>query len=616
MIQRHADPGADPLVALLVEDNPGDAELIALRLEPAAGAPSPPPVRLIRADSAAAACAALDRAAIDVVILDLTLPDARELEALHRVRAAAAGLPVIVLTGRADEALAVEALRAGAQDYILKPPPEGAALRRILRHARERERLLHELDSALRTSAVAARRWRLLAQVGSAVTPSCAPAAAIAEVARLLVPEAADCFAFYLVGDDELPAVVEVRHTDPSRAAELEECLRGLVAAAGGDGADPPGDARGDPLAEALHDASIARGAADLRRPLLEALGAASGVAVPLRVRGRCRGLILLASATDGHDSAADVDFARSLGDRVSLALEQARLFRQTERALAARDLAVGIVSHDLGNPLSTIQLCAAALLDDHAPSVDGMRQMAQIIQRSAAWMQQIAWDLVDRSSLEAGRLTLERQPVDVADAIGAVQAMFALDAEEHALEFAVESDADLPRVDADVRRLLQVLSNLLSNAMKFTPAGGRVVLSARASEDEEPTVSRPAGGGLGGVRFAVSDTGPGIPREDLDHVFDWFWHSRRQGRSGAGLGLAIAQGLVRAHHSDLQVDSRPGRGCTFSFTLPTSADGEAGTRGDPMALEPAAVPAAAIAATGPLPCGPLSCGTDEGFEA
>src|SRR4030081_3529203 len=166
------DPRATPLVALLVEDNPADAELIAVRLEPGPQGAGSTPVRIIHRGTAATACAALRYWAVDVVILDLTLPDARGLEALHRIRDAAPGAPVIVLSGIADQALALEALRAGAQDYVMKPPPDGQTLARILRDAVERPRLMRNVDHAPRTSAVAARQWKMLAEVSKTLTAS------------------------------------------------------------------------------------------------------------------------------------------------------------------------------------------------------------------------------------------------------------------------------------------------------------------------------------------------------------------------------------------------------------------------------------------------------------
>jgi signal transduction histidine kinase len=183
---------------------------------------------------------------------------------------------------------------------------------------------------------------------------------------------------------------------------------------------------------------------------------------------------------------------------------------------------------------------------------------MAEIIQRSASLMQQIVGDLLDRASLDSGRLILDREPTAVSEVVALMQAMFSLVAEERALDFIVSTLPDLPEIDVDPRRIEQALSNLLRNAMKFTSAGGRVELSAL-----------PADGHSTAVRFAVSDTGPGIPAEDLGHIFDWFWRSPQGGSSGTGLGLAIARGLIEAHGSQLTVESVHRQGSTFSFTMP-----------------------------------------------
>jgi signal transduction histidine kinase len=280
------------------------------------------------------------------------------------------------------------------------------------------------------------------------------------------------------------------------------------------------------------------------------------------------------------HFTPDDANFLQSVAHLLATALQRFRadaeregLLRQMGRAVAARDRAVDIVSHDLGNPLSTIQVCAAALLDPEPSSPDGVRHMAHIIQRSAAWMQQIVHDLLDRASLDAGRLVLHLQPTAVADVLGAAHAIFAPVAVEHAIELVMESAPELPAANADPQRLLQVLSNLLSNAIKFTPAGGRIVVTARLAlgEGREPAAAMERGGG---IRFEVRDSGCGIAPEDLAHVFDWYWHSEREGRTGTGLGLAIAGGLVEAHHGRLHVESTPGRGSRFWFTIPAAAMG------------------------------------------
>jgi signal transduction histidine kinase len=191
---------------------------------------------------------------------------------------------------------------------------------------------------------------------------------------------------------------------------------------------------------------------------------------------------------------------------------------------------------------------------------------MAGLIQRSSELMQHIVQDLLDRSSLDAGRLVLRRQPTAVSDILGMIADLYTPVALEHSIDFVLDYTADLPELHADLDRLLQALSNLISNAMKFTPPGGRVELTARhdkravdvAGSDDEPM-----------VRFSVRDTGVGIASEDLAHIFEWFWRSSADGKTGAGLGLAIAKGLVEAHRGELHVESDLGRGTTFWFTIP-----------------------------------------------
>src|SRR5882672_10040940 len=227
------DSRATPLVALLVEDNPPDAELMALRLEPGPYGAGSKPVRLIQRGTVATACAALRYWPVDVVILDLTLPDATGLEALHRIRGASPGTPVIVLSGLTDQALALEAIRAGARDYVMKPPPDGPTLARILRYACERHRLIQTIDSARVLSAIAARQWKLLAEVGKVLAASSESTQAIPQVAKLLVPDVADCFVLFLASDEETPSIVDLWHTDGEQAPALRDAVHRLLTADG-----------------------------------------------------------------------------------------------------------------------------------------------------------------------------------------------------------------------------------------------------------------------------------------------------------------------------------------------------------------------------------------------
>jgi signal transduction histidine kinase len=305
--------------------------------------------------------------------------------------------------------------------------------------------------------------------------------------------------------------------------------------------------------------------------------GTVSGITVIIHHHHRPFGVLGVHTREPRRFTLQDVNFMQSVANLLAAALqhhqvqtEREELLHQLQQAVAARDRAVGIVSHDLGNPLSTIQICATALLDPDPPSATGTRHMAEIIQRSATWMQQILHDLLDRASLDSGRLVLDRQTTPLPRLLDAAQLMFAPVAQEHGVSFTVESGAGLPAVDADPARLLQVLSNLLGNAMKFTPTGGRVVLSVSADEDVFTAVGAPSLRSPS-VRFAVSDDGPGITPEDLSHIFDWFWQSKPEGRSGTGLGLAIAKGLIEAHRGRLRVESTPGKGSTFWFALPVA---------------------------------------------
>jgi signal transduction histidine kinase len=168
--------------------------------------------------------------------------------------------------------------------------------------------------------------------------------------------------------------------------------------------------------------------------------------------------------------------------------------------------------------------------------------------------------DLLDISRIEAGRLAIDPAPEPVGPIVREAIETHRASAEEHGIELGFRLDDPLPPVIADRDRVLQVLGNLLANAVKFTPAGGRVEVGA-SREGEE-------------VRWWVEDSGPGIPPEHLPHLFDRFWQARRSHRRGLGLGLAIVKGLVEAHGGRVWVESEPGRGSRFQFTLPASRHG------------------------------------------
>jgi signal transduction histidine kinase len=171
--------------------------------------------------------------------------------------------------------------------------------------------------------------------------------------------------------------------------------------------------------------------------------------------------------------------------------------------------------------------------------------------------MERLVRDLLDVSRLEAGGLRLERSAVAVGDLLAELVDEFAEQAEAAAVTLRASPAEGLPPVNADRARLRQVLSNLLDNALRLTPAGGTVTLSAARSHEY--------------VEFRVQDTGPGIPSEHLPHLFDRFWQGSREHRGSSGLGLAIVKGIVDAHGGRVFVESTVGEGTTFRLWIPAA---------------------------------------------
>lgn len=259
-------------------------------------------------------------------------------------------------------------------------------------------------------------------------------------------------------------------------------------------------------------------------------------------------GLLVLASL------AAACYFARQLGRSYRHEHEANQL---TRTALAARDQIMGMVAHDLRNPLNAITMKAGLLQEATAP--EKVRQQAQSIVNVAMRMEFLIRTMLDVTTIEAGKLSVTLARCAVETLLHDTQEMFApLAASKH---IGLNSESREPNlvVQADRERLLQVLSNLLGNALKFTPDDGRVTLTAQRVGEL--------------VRFAVIDSGPGIPREHVANVFDRFWKKEAPGKKGTGLGLFIAKGIIEAHGGRIWVETERDQGAGFCFTIPL-ADG------------------------------------------
>lgn len=252
------------------------------------------------------------------------------------------------------------------------------------------------------------------------------------------------------------------------------------------------------------------------------------------------------------HEQRARVD-----AEATSVRLGQLR--ERAEAATRARDDVLAAVSHDLRNPVSTVFTAASLLLDmEDLPAATQKRQI-DIIRRTALRMDRLIQDLLDVARLDNGALVVNRGLESLFSLLQEVQDGFASVAEADNVGLRIEKPDQDCLFPIDRGRILQVFSNLIGNALKFTPAGGEVVVSAKVDS--------------GFLQFAVCDTGNGIPADALPHIFDRFWQGMEKKSAGAGLGLAISKGIVEGHEGRLWVESVEGQGSTFFFTLPVKKD-------------------------------------------
>ena len=263
-----------------------------------------------------------------------------------------------------------------------------------------------------------------------------------------------------------------------------------------------------------------------------------------------------------GGSATSDVpqELARDLAERIAFAVRNGRLYRAAVDASRERQRVLSLVSHELKNPLGVILMGAVQSLEDNDQlnARSSRRRELDAIYRSAKRMKKLVGDLLDLSAIDAGKLSVKPTECDVAPIIaGAIR-----DAGPAAKAAGVEVvDSQLPSLQTawvDPDRLGQVLVNLITNATKFTPRGGRVRVRCAAVDDTELVI-------------AVEDTGRGIAPGDLEHIFDHFWQAADTVQLGSGLGLAICKSIVELSGGRIWAQSTVGVGTTVYFTVPTT---------------------------------------------
>jgi len=411
----------------------------------------------------------------------------------------------------------------------------------------------------------------ILADAGRVLASSLDLRTTLKHLTDLVVPKLADVCTVDLVEPDGVNRVA-IAHRDPACVAAFEQVRRHGVREDASGGVDYVLRTGEPSCIFELTDDWLRTAAHDWRHfEMARALGVRSFLSVPLRARSLTIGALTLMS-TGGVPSfgESDLHLVQALGERAANAIDNARLHHQAQRATQAREETITAVSHDLGSPLGAI-IGTADLLSRSGITDEERRSLIAGLRRSALWMKRITEDLVDANRIDAGHFTVEKKSCAIRQLLTEMLELMRPLTDQQNLALLVrfpDQELDLP---CERERILRVFSNLVGNAIKFSPEGASITVTASLDGSE--------------VRFAVIDSGRGISAEELPHVFDRFWQASRPSRAGSGLGLAIAQGIVKAHGGRIWAESEPGTGSTFFFTLPV---GE-GERGEAAVASPPA---------------------------
>ncbi len=575
---------------LIVEDSATQAAALAVLLEREG-------FETVVARRAERALELLASERVDVVLSDVLMPGMDGYELCRRIKVVAewAEIPVVLLTSLTDPLAIVRGLESGADHYVTKPyDPEGllSRVRLVLERAKlpkvlhpqpftvellgtpftitaTKEQILELLVSSysdlVRTSEAvrdAERRARFLAEAMELLSSSLEVHRVLRDLARLIVPRFADICAVDLLGPAGLPQRVDTVHgfagippvADGTMGAE-EPVMSSIARRAIDESAVHLAISADD---DALRD--VARDPALLEE--LRRTGPYALLVIPLIARQRVLGFLQFLSADVARATSPEaLLLAEDLARRASVAVDNALLYGEAQRATRARDDVLAIVSHDLRNPLNTIHMSTSFLLDvlSEPGAVAPVIPQLQLIRRATARANALIQDLLDVSRIESGTLAVELSLTSAEgllnDAVIELEPLVAA----KRIRFEHEWIGDDAEVPADRGRIAQVFSNLVGNAVKFTPAEG---------------VVRVTGHRVGSrIEFTVNNSGAGIAPDHIPHLFDRFWKATKASRTGAGLGLFIVKGIVESHGGSVSVVSSPEEGTRFCFSLSGATD-------------------------------------------
>ena len=529
---------------------------------------------VVAVSDGAAALRASREQVFDLVLTDVMMPELDGLGLLRALRAdpRTRDIPIILLSARAGEAAKIEGLAAGADDYLVKPFSARELLARVEAHIKL-QRLRRETNAVLRVSEQRLQRLNTASLAINAASTHEDVLRVITEEARSLIG-AHQAVTSTTVGQNWAQAINEVS------LSEKYAAWRGYNTRPDGSGIYTLVCQMNRPLrltqAELeAHPAWRGFGAHAAQHPPLR-----GWLAAPLVGKdGQNIGLIQLSDKDAGEFSASDEALLVQLAQNASVALENQRLYEQEQRARAVAEEAsrlkeefLATVSHELRTPLTAF-LGYAQMLQTRKRDEGYIARTVEKLVRSAKAQAQLIEDLLDISRIVSGKLRLEPQPIEltavIRTALDTVRP--ALEAKGLVLQVELRSDASV--IVGDPNRLQQVVWNLLTNAVKFTPSGGSVRVCLEPDGHE--------------ARITVSDTGKGIAAEFLPYVFDRFRQAdatTHRAYGGLGLGLAIVRHLVELHGGTVQAASPgDGQGASFTIRLPLAAHDDALAPAEPQ---------------------------------
>ncbi|TMA68477.1 MAG: response regulator [Deltaproteobacteria bacterium] len=542
---------------LLVEDNPDDTLIIQEMLSATA-------VEIEHASSLSLALEKLTRGDFDLVLLDLSLPDARGPGMIGLVRNQSPGIPIVVLSGMSDENAAIQTMDQGAQDYLIKGQVDAQLLWRSLRYALQRQAVEERINERNRELLV-------LKRISETILGSLNLKVVLDRILEEAM--ASGCFDLGNIrlldaNDDTLRVATFKGYRTPDHVLAHRPLSKTVESAK---------SRFGDRMFEGPCVEENVQACKGLRT--LKEEGIASMIEVPVRAEHEVLGIIQLASRTPRTFKPTDVNLLETIGNQMGMAIQRAQLYEKTEAQ--ARELAntnklqadfSAMIAHDLRSSLMNITGVAEVMMQGTFGSVtEEQKKWLLRIQANSRSLVELVNDFLDVSKLESGYVDVKPERIDLRELIEKSVESYRVLALDKRISINGAIVASLPMIHADPRRLDQVLGNLLSNAIKFTREQGEIEVGAQEVD-------------AGSVNVWVRDNGEGIAAQEIAQIFQKYRQAgnlKVSSQKGTGLGLVICKMIVEAHGGKIWVASDEGNGSKFSFSLPIAVHASENKRAD-----------------------------------